>query len=275
MGFSACLKMLINSLSHSERFISTINGKFFWGKGILWQIILRKKNGLKVFLTSAKVKTLSKDSWEVTFNSPQQDMEDSLLIKILKLAKKQVSLHSNVDIGLLTYQKLVSKKIGADTMQVSIFIGREKPQIGESILRYMKASSSSGKEYDDMVLKLDLYPLKLSGEQMTLKDVEALLQKEGFPLDKVDKDAIEKAMIELHKKSRPVKDILILEGKFPEPSKDAELEYFCALKKLAKGGFVGIESVKMETLICRKKPAKKGVKSGISVRGTHIPPRGT
>ncbi|NQS99134.1 MAG: DUF342 domain-containing protein [candidate division Zixibacteria bacterium] len=230
------------------------------------------KEWLEQFLTSAKVKALSEYSWEVTFNSPQQDMEDSILVKILKLAKKKISLLSHVDAGLLAYQKLLSKKIDADTLQVSIFIDREKPPMGESILRYLKAISSSGKEYEDMVLELDLYPLKLSGEQMTLKDVKKLLQKEGFSLDKVNMDAIEKAIIKLQKYSRPVKDVVILEGIFPEPSEDAELEYFCALKKLAKGGFVGVEKVIKEKMICRKKPAKKGVLKGVSVWGIPIPP---
>ena len=151
-------------------------------------------------------------------------------------------------------------------------ISKSSPEIGDPVLRFLSGRSSYGIEYDDMSLYLDLYPLKASGEKTRLKDVQDLLEKASTPLDRLNLKAVDDAMEIVERDLVSVKNIQLAQGRFPNPSFDAQVNFQFDLKEFRVNHFVSTRKVLKDEVICKKAKPIKGAIPGYTVRGKELPP---
>lgn len=232
----------------------------------------KKKDWTTGFENYVKVVPINAESWKVEIDLPFLEMSDDILPKILRTAKQKISSRHNFPLGLLYYKDLTEKKIKSDSVHVTAKIIRGEAEKGESKLRFMKARSSQGIEYEDMILYLDLYPLKELGEALESNEIWKLIANAGLDEDKVDIEAVEGAIKTLQTDMVPVKNVLISRGRFPEAGRDAEVEFLVKLNKRDKGVYVGAERIEPLTLICRKTPLVKSTSVGYTVKGLTLDP---
>ena len=202
---------------------------------------------------------------------PFELMSDNDLPRILRAAKLIISRQNKIPVGLLSYQNLVQKEVKSEGYQVTANIIQGEAARNKPVLRFMKTSSNEI-EYNDILLYLDIYPLKESGEELSLDDVVGLLMKEKIEIDKIDFKAVENAMQVMQKDLIPVKNILLTQGRFPDPSLDAKIEYFLDFNRAADGSLIANCKVEPEQMLIRVTPSQKGEKAGYTARWETIPP---
>ncbi len=210
-------------------------------------------------------------TWLVEIALPKADMTDLTLSAILKTAKRKISQNCGVPYGMLSYEKLIKKDLESDSPYISAVFARKDPERGITTVRFEKGVSKDGREYDDIELYLDLYPLDMCGEPTSVAGIKELLRSKLVALELVDEDILERAFNRLQSEPRAIKNLLVARGKLPFPGEDASVKFLCELKKLSVSESIGIIKTKAKTVVCRKKHMKPS-KDGLTVRGTILTP---
>ncbi|NQS98939.1 MAG: DUF342 domain-containing protein [candidate division Zixibacteria bacterium] len=220
-----------------------------------------------------RIETLEDGFWIIELVIRSELSDDLSLIKILHDAKRLISERYGITSELLRYKNL--KKVGLDSeyTKVSLIIENLAIPSGKSNIRLKKARSNAGIDYDDMILYVDLFLENQAGEKTTTQDILDLLKTNGIQLNLVNMELLKNSIVSLHKMNMPIKDVLLIQGQFPDDSYNAEINYFCGLKKVDEANFIGKERIQKDQLICEKKPPIMGEKPGYNVKGSSIPPR--
>lgn len=232
-------------------------------------LALPRSNGAKKNLM---VGSFEDGCWPVEIKVDFKDASDDTLPKILRQAKRKISVMYNIPIGLLSYRNIKKKVIDETGVRLVANICQDEAESGDPVLRFLNAKSSQGIEYKEMALYLDIYPLKESGEELSNHDILQLLKKSEVPLTRIDFKAIERAMKTVQTDLVPVKNILLAQGRFPEPSFDAKLELLIDFKQVEDNKFIGMGKVQRDQHICRVTPHFKGRKDGYTVLDKAIKP---
>jgi uncharacterized protein (DUF342 family) len=199
--------------------------------------------------------------------------DDFHLIKILHESKKLIAENASLKIAQLKYKDLQKKEIDEETVELTFTIVNQKAESNYTSLRTVNLTSNYGTSYKDMALYLDLYPTNPSGKDTTLEDIMLLLSANNIPTIIVDRDTIQNHISSLLLAKKPIKDILLAQGTFPEEGRDAELKYFCNIKKVSSTEFIGTDKVEKGMMVCKKFPLSKGTKDGMNVKGEVLPPK--
>ena len=225
------------------------------------------------FSKSIKTTRTNESSWEVAAVLNKSDADDLSLISLLHTAKKQISAQYDLKLSSLKYLNLNKRQTESGDIDLSFSIMYQASTTGSSKVRTMSLNSSDGTEYKDMVAYLDLYPETPSGLKTSREDIYQLLSASQIPGNQVNEKVLAENIAELHQTGRPVKDICLIQGKYPSESRDAELKYYCNVKKTSPQKFISADKIESGQLICRKTPPLRGASEGVNVKGIKIPPR--
>ena len=215
---------------------------------------------------------MTEDSWAVELIVAQTDLHDAELVKILRKAKEEVSAITGIPIPGLHYKDLVKKRSGADSSKISMVITAGSPEKCDPVLKYFKLRSDQGIEYEDMALNVSMFPLNKKGEKTSLEDVLHVLEKENIPPESINLQTLEVALKTLHTNNKPLKDLVLARGTFPEKSVDAEIKYRIDIQKIDQNNYTGAEKVDENQVILIKQSAVQGTSPGFNVRGELIQP---
>lgn len=215
---------------------------------------------------------ITKGSWAAELIVAQTDLNDAELVKILRKAKGEVSSLSNIPVSDLRYKDLVKRRSGADATKISMVITADTAEKRDPVLKYISLRSGQGIEYADMVLTLSLFPLNKKGDKTGLDDVLGVLEQDNIPPQSIDMAALENALKTLHTDNKPLKDLVLTRGKFPEKSGDAEIKYRIDIKKIDQSNYTCAEKVDVHQVMLLKQPAVPGALPGFNVRGELIQP---
>ena len=218
------------------------------------------------------IRNIVAGSWAVELIVEQKDLNDNEIVKILRKAKGEISTITGIPISSLRYKDLVKTRSGIDSTKISMVITQNSVEKCDPVLKYIALRSGGGFEYDDMVLNVNLNPLSKNGEKSTAADVRRVLEKDGVPLDTINNAALEKALAKVHAENKSVKDLKLAQGRFPDPSRDAEIKYLVKIKMVDDNNYTANDKVDADQVILRKKPSVKGVNPGMDVRGNIIEP---
>ena len=216
------------------------------------------------------IRNIIDGSWAVELTVEQTDLDDIELVKILHKAKGEVSHLTGLPISSLHYKDLVKKRFGADSHRISMIISDDSSQTRDPIIKCTSLTTDDGIEYEDMLLSISLYPLNKNGERTSIYNAFRVLEKNNISLHSINKAAIEEALQQVHSDNKPVKDLIISRGRFPDLSKDAEVNYLVDLKKIEDNTYSCTEKVRKDQVILRKQPALKAILPGLNVHGERI-----
>jgi uncharacterized protein (DUF342 family) len=231
------------------------------------------KSQMKQTTLSDKIRVFPpKDGcWKVEFFIPFEEMSDECLSEILREAKKIISHRDRIPVGMLSYKDLIQKEIKVDGYQITAQILRDEAERGEPVLRFLN-STNAGIEYDEMILYADIYPKKPSGDLVDISDLEALLQKAKVSKDKIDLKNLQNALHTALTDMTPMKNVLLAQGRFPDHSEDAKVEFLFPFRNYSDNTFIGTEKVEVDKILCHKSPMVKGAIAGHTVRNVPIQP---
>lgn len=220
-----------------------------------------------------KITPIRPDEWQADVFIPLKQVDDQTLSNVLRAAKNKIARVNDIPAGLLSYHELAKKEFKSDGVRISAIIKRGEAERGDLVLRIMHGSDNDGTEFEDMSLFLDLFPLKTSGEPLVKDEVMDIITKAGIPAENIDFPRLEDALKKIERTLRPLKNVLVAKGRYPDPTKGADVEY--KFEYYQKSAEIAMGKVKVisEQLLCRKTPPVKGAQSGHTVRGTLIPPR--
>ena len=221
---------------------------------------------------SIKVHLPKDDTWKVEIYVPFEEMSHNKLTSILRIAKTKISKRDKVPVGLLSYDDLIQKDVMSEGYQITAKIVKCEMETGNPVLRFLNASSE-GFEHKDMVLYLDIYPKKFSGEEVKLKDINELLKEAKIDRDDLDTRSIDKALTTVRSDLVVVRNLLLAQGRFPDPSEDASLDYVIPFRDFGDGSLIGSKKVEQNQVIFRKIESKTGEKDGFDIRGEVLTPR--
>jgi len=221
---------------------------------------------------SIKVYLPKNDTWKVELFIPFAEMSHDKLTSILRLAKVKISKRDKIPIGLLSYHDLMDKETLSEGYQITAKIVRTEVETGDPGLKLVNIVRDNI-EYPNMALYLDIFPKKNNGEEIKLKDITELLQKENIALEKVNLKAIDDAVMMVMQDLVTVRNLLIAEGQFPESSEDARLDFQLRFREESRGNYIATEKVDAEQIILRLIPMRKGEKEGLTLRGKILKPR--
>jgi|GEM_PF-1032098 len=221
---------------------------------------------------SIKVHLPQNDIWRVELFIPFEEMSPDRLTAILRVAKTKISQRDHIPIGLLSYEDLMDKETQTEGYRIAAKIVKCEVETGDPVLRFFSAANE-GVEYPDMAIFLDIYPKTKSGEEIKLKIITALLAQEKIEPEKVNLKVIEDALTMVKRDMVAIRNLLLAQGRFPDPSEDARLEFFHRFRDYDKGSFIGVEKIDPEQPILKLIPSLKGEKDGFTVRGEKLPPR--
>jgi len=209
--------------------------------------------------------------WEVEVMLPTSSAYDDSLPKVLHHVKSELSVKNKIPIGLLSIDRLKKMDIKREGTMLVASISKLEPHRGEPSIRIISAKNPQGIEYEDMQALLDLYPLKENGEAVTLEDIKLLIEKSSLDKNKIIDDAIRLALETTTSERIPVKNTLIAQGRFPDSSINARMEYYIEVKKIKEGLYTGRNKVAKYQKICRKVKSMIGAEPGYNVLGREIP----
>ncbi|MBC8278272.1 MAG: DUF342 domain-containing protein [FCB group bacterium] len=219
-----------------------------------------------------KVHLPKDDSWKVEIYVPFEEMSHNKLTSILRIAKTKISKRDKVPVGLLSYDDLVQKDVMSEGYQITAKIVKCEMETGNPVLRFLNASSEEI-EYNDMVLYLDIFPKKFSGEEVKLSDINELLKEAKIDRDNVDVRSVDKAMATVRKDLVVVRSLLLAQGRFPDPSADASLDYIIPFRDYGDGSYIGTDKVAKDQVFLRRTESETGKKDGFNVRQEVLIPR--
>ena len=224
-------------------------------------------------ITDDKIKVYlpENDKWRVELFVPFEEMSNDLTSK-LRQAKAKISKRDKIPIGQLTYDNLLDKEAKSNGYKITALITKKEVETGNPVLRFIKASSDDI-EYDDMAVYMDIFPKTESGNEVTLKDINAVLNEAKLEKDKIDDKIIDDALLLVKRDMVTARNVLLAQGRFPDPSDDARLDFFIPFKDFGDRSYIGREEVKPKRIILRKIPARKGKKIGFTVRKVKLEPR--
>ena len=209
-------------------------------------------------------------SWLVELKVPATDETDYNLSKILLLSKAKIAKQHNIPFALLNYQDMQRKIQSEEYALVSFRVVSRRPDQGDIVLRFAKGVADNGVTYDDMLLYIDIFPLKSDGSTTTIADIEAILSKEKVDFSQIDFEMIEKELKKSVSSGLANLDILILEGAYPESARDGEIQFFFELKQSDVDCFISRRKILTDEPICQIIPAKRSRLPGSNVRGKKV-----
>ena len=211
-------------------------------------------------------------SWQVEIELPQEKIPDSVLLNIFREAKKSISSQYNVPVDFLRYRNIEKHGIGTGSARVTVLMVSEDPNANDPKIKLSASKSETGHEFDNMVVKLDLFPRLKNGATVTSGHVIEFLKAEGIKTEFVDHKRVQAAVGKSLEENKPIKGLIIGKGKFPSPSIDGEIQYFCGVKEMDEGFISGTEKLEAGQKICRKKDGVTGEELGMDVKGDNIFP---
>lgn len=211
--------------------------------------------------------------WKVEIFIPFEEMSQERMTNILRGAKSKISTRDKIPIGLLSYEDLVEKEVRENGYQVTAKIVQTEAEIGNPELKLMKASSPEGVEYEDMLVLVSVFPKKEGGDEVKLKDVTEIIRNAKLGNINIDYKLLDEALIKVRKDMVAVKNLMLYQGRFPDPSEDAYINYNVKFRELSEGTLLGAEVVKLDQSIIKKSSARAGEKDGYNVKGVLLKPR--
>jgi len=211
--------------------------------------------------------------WRVDIFIPFEVMSQDKMTSILRQAKMKISARDKIPVGLLSYEDLMDKEVLADGYRISARIIRTEAEVGDPELHIMKASSPDGVEYDDMILLLNVFPKKKGGDEVKMKDITEKIAETSISAENINYKLLDEAVMKVRQDMVAVRNLMLLQGRFPDPSEDAFIQYFTNFREIDAGSLIGSEIVEPDQIILRKSPARAGEKDGFSIRGKVLKPR--
>ncbi|MBC8277192.1 MAG: DUF342 domain-containing protein [FCB group bacterium] len=218
------------------------------------------------------IQNIDEGSWAFEIKIDQTDLTDIDIVKILHKAKSIISAKTNLPVMSLQYKDLVKKRSGDSTTKISVIISKDSLQKSDPVLRFERAVSNYGLEFEGMQVYLTLYPLNEKGEKTSIHDIMRVIKQNSVSIDLVDKEVIEEALIQLENENRVIKELKIAQGRFPSKSRDAEIEYSVGIMKKDDLNYATAEKVDKNQVLIRKNPPVRGSINGINVLGEEIAP---
>lgn len=214
------------------------------------------------------------DSWEVEVFFKKAAVTEDLLSKILKKVKKFLTDNCDVDEDSVRYKKMTGNRKTQDGMLISLLMERVALYNMPSELSIQPMLSEDGIPYAEMACFGNLKCEDEFGNKLSAERLLALIKKKGVQQEYIEIKAVEEAISELAKTNKPIENIRLAQGIFPEKGKDAIIEYYFQAVPAEYNFQEYINSRKVENgyLLCSKIPPVPGNKSGKTVRSRDIPP---
>jgi hypothetical protein len=226
--------------------------------------------------SSETIRILSKGvgKWKVMLRLPMDQVRGrKALFKKISLVKQQLAQMLELPAKLLEFGDIKEKKQEGDYLTVKLDVAKKQAESGPLMIHILPATSDYGVEFPDMVATLDLYVFDAFDSLVSEDKIHNLIKKHQIPPEMVKWNDIRQSIEQLVDTQTPIHGLEIARGYFPEPGKDAEIQFpssgNLSIDEVVQN--IDYRRVRRGDFILHKINPQRGRKEGVNVRGEPIP----
>lgn len=212
--------------------------------------------------------------WKVLLKLPTDQVEGKEeLFRKINLLKKQIAESLKLPPQLLEFGNVSNKKTVGEKLEVTLEISKKAIESGPLTVHILPGISDYGIKFNNMKATLDLYVFDTMGSLVSEEKIKKLIAKKQISSDLVQWGTIQESLEKLMEEHQPIIGLTIAKGIFPDPGRDAELE-FPLLEGMTEDEIdrcVDERIVRRNEVLVTKTPARRGSGAGKSVKGETIP----
>jgi uncharacterized protein (DUF342 family) len=222
-----------------------------------------------------EIAAVSDSQWKARVVFASRDVSDREMIMRMREVKLAIAKQFTAPLELLEFREVLEKVETKKGVSVIVAIGRISVGKGKSVLRMKPMKAPNGETFMDMAAEVDFYYLDEFDQKVSVERLLETCNRWGLVRELLDLKAISEAVDRVLENRSLVTHLEIARGKFPEPGRDAELEYTFFTEPDAAQNLSEYRSsrkVKEGDVLCQKIPPQDGKTCGHGVLGQVIPP---